>query len=763
MNVQITNAGAALLAANSGPITLTSYKLGSAYGYVPALGDTGIHGTLVYQGVPSAPVASNANVVKYSAYLDYDLGSFAFGEIGFYTSTGVLFALGCGNELIYKLALTSIAAGNSIRLDMYLSMVGTNYEMWLDLAESNNEFRMAVLGSVDQIPPPQNATPNAYIISGAAGNQSAFMAYTDRSGMWGFDAYEFANQASATITARDSMSVTIALADYVPGMSPSYFGQIILEFSTGALFGICRYVKTAVISGGTVTLGFNNPLMILPTVGDKFVVFGRQALSTTIPGIPIASDTRLGAVIVGNTLTVDASGLINVKTSSYPVSSVNNKTGDVHLVAGDIPGFAAVATSGNYNDLSNRPAVYSLPIADTSTLGGVKEPTTGNIAIAGDGTIDLTYIPVKTVNGVTPDAGTGNVDVVYNLPVASMSTLGGVKSSSDITVSEDGTLGLGFAKVLTVNGGAPDGSGNVTVTIPPVIGLVAPAKLASLNLNTVQTAGLYFVLDSDAASVVNLPSASGGTLDVEPLTTTASGGDVMQRYQTATSLYFRRYTQTLNTWSTWVAVTTTASLPLATTSSVGVVKVGSGLSVDGTGNLTANVASVNGHSNTNITLNAADVGAVDANTVGMPGGVAQLDNTVVTPIPATDPFTYGRLPFNQNTLGVWWNAGLWDANANHVHQTAVAGTTPDTSTSLLANGQQIIDITYGGYITDSGAAPNYQTVSAEGNVYRVTVAGTTSLDGIAQWDVGDLVVAVAGKWTKVTVNFSNIVMGAGTF
>lgn len=763
MNVQLTNAGAALLAANTGPITLTAFKLGSAFGYVPEPTDTDIHGSLVYQGVPSAPVASNANVVKYSAYLDYDLGSFAFGEFGLYTSGGVLFAIGTGSELIYKLALTSISAGNSIRLDIYLSMVSTNYAMWLDLAESNNEFRMAVLGSVDQIPPPQNATPNAYIISGASGNQSAYMAYTDRSGLWGFDAYEYANQASATITACDFQSVTISMSDYVPGMAPAYFGQVILEFSTGALFGICRYVKTAVISGGCITLGFNNPLMVKPLVGDKFVVFGRQSLSTTIPNLPIATSSALGAVIVGDTLTVDATGLINVKTSSYPVSSVNSKTGDVVLVATDIQGFAPVATSGNYNDLSNKPAVYTLPIADTSTLGGVKEPTTGNIAIAGDGTIDLTYIPVKTVNGVTPDAGTGNVVVTYTLPVATSSVLGGVKASTDITVAGDGTLGLGFAKVLTVNGGAPDGSGNVTVTIPGVIGLVAPAKLASVNINTVQTAGLYFVLDADAASVTNLPSASGGTLDVEPLTTTASGGDVMQRYQTATSLYFRRYTQTLNTWSAWVAVTTTASLPLATSSSVGVVKIGAGLTVDGSGNVTANVASVNGQASGNVILTASDIGAIDAGAVGTPGGVPQLNQTVVTPIPATDPYTYGRMQFNQNTLGTWWNAGLWDASANHVHQTAVAGTAVDTLTSLLNGGQQLIDISYGGAVTNSGSSPNYQTVNAEGMVYRVTVAGSTSLDGISQWDVGDLAVVVAGVWTKITVNFNNLVMGAGTF
>ena len=49
---------------------------------------------------------------------------------------------------------------------------------------------------------------------------------------------------------------------------------------------------------------------------------------------------------------------------------------------------ATVATSGSYNDLSNKPSIpaaYSLPVATASVLGGVKAGS--GVAIAGDGTI----------------------------------------------------------------------------------------------------------------------------------------------------------------------------------------------------------------------------------------------------------------------------------------------------------------------------------------------------------------------------------------
>jgi hypothetical protein len=709
--VQLTNAGAALLNGNTGPITLSTYKLGSDYNYTPSPTDTNIHGTLVLQGAPSVPVAQSANIVKYSVYLDYATGPYTFGELGLFTSDGTLFALAAWNDLLQKLPVTALNAGNSIRVDLYLSMVGTNYDMWLDLAESNNSFRMAVLGSPDQLPSPQNAVPNAYVISGAGAGQSAFQAFTDRQGLWNFSAYAYANQATATIVAFDSQSVTIAAADYVPGMTPQYTGEVILEFSTGALYGTCRYVSSVVQVGNQYTLGFDNPLMMTPIVGDKFIVFGRQALSTTIPNLPIASATQLGGIKVGATLSVTADGTLNVANTSYPVLSVNGKTGNVVLTASDITGLATVALSGNYNDLSNKPIPYTLPIANTTTLGGVKAPSDSNLTIAGDGTIDLGFLPVKSVNGATPD-----------------------------------------------------GTGNVTITIP-TIGLINPTKIANgTDFNTLTTTGIFFGLDTDASSFLNAPNTTaGGVLDIEPFTTTASGGDVIQRYTQAGALFLRRYTQSSNTWSTWAQFQTSAAQPYATTTTPGVIIVGAGLNVTSGGLLSTQIQSVNGKTNQFIILSASDVNAVATSQLDAAGGVPELDATPGPAVPATDPFVYGRMRFWENTLGVWWTAGKWDAAANHVIQSHTSNSTVDTNTSLLANGQQTIDISYGGNGRAGLTNPDYQTVTAEGCVYEVIAAGTTNLDGWTQWDIGDLAVCVNGFWKKITINFNNVVFNAGTF
>lgn len=712
MLVQLTNAGAALLAANSGPIELSTFELGSAFGYIPEPTDTNIHGSLIYTGAPSSFLVVNANVFKYSAYLDYDLGPFNFGELGLYTANGTLFALASASALIAKQPESAgVYVGNSIRLDIYLSIVGQNYAMWLDYASSSNNFQMAVLQSPDSLPQPQNATPNAYIITGATSQQSSFIAYTSQTGLWNFDCYQYANQAAATITAFTPNSITISQSQYVPGMSPAYLGATIVEFSSGALYGICRYVSSVSLSGGNAILSFDTPLLQTPAIGDTVLAFGRQQLSTTIPNLPIATTSSLGAVIIGDTLTVSETGLINVNASSYPVLSVNGMTGEVVLTASNISGLATVATTGLYSSLIGTPAPYSLPIATTSSLGGVIAPSDGNLTIGGTGVIDLGFSPVKTVNGISPD-----------------------------------------------------GTGNVTVPPSAVVGLVAPQAIAaSTDFNTIQTTGLYFGLDANASTFLNAPNTtSGGVLDVEPFTTTASGGDVIQRYTQAGAMFFRRYSQSANTWSTWVQVSTSAALPPATTSTLGAVIVGAGLAINVTGVLSAGITTVNGQTGA-VVLTAASVNAVPLSQVNAQGGVPSLSITAVTPIPATDPYTYGRIPFFQNTLGTWENAGKWDASANHLIQAHTGSVTTDTNTSLASGGLQTIDISYNDNGPTGLTVPDYQSVSAEGNVYEVSVAGTTTLDGTSVWNVGDLAVCVNGGWIKIAAPGANLLNAASGY
>lgn len=533
MILQLTDYAVGVLASNPSP-QLQAFKVGSAFGYVPLPTETDIQGTTLFTGQVAPPVVLNANVVKYVVSMDSTVGDFQYGELGYYHD-GQLFALAVADSPSLK-KKTGADAGNIVRFDAYLTVVGENYAMVVDQADSSNQFMMAGLSTIDQLPPVNNTLPNAYIISGASGDQSSFMAYTDRRGLWAFDAYQFGDTLPATVTAADTQSVTIQMTSFNEDMVPDFFGQVALQFSTGANFSICRYVQTAIQSGNTLTIGFRTPMAIVPKIGDKVLMYRRVDGASGLQ-IPIATAELLGGIKIGNGLKIDpVTGVCEVDTSVLDsVVSVNGKTGVVTLVADDIPGISNVGKTGDYNDLINKPAPYSLPIATTTILGGVRAPADNSLMINGAGIISLGFIPVKTVNNVGPDA-----------------------------------------------------NGNITVTSNE-IGLINPTAVPSgANLNNYTTTGLFTVATNVGSTLVNGPAAGNtqATLEVVPNATSGVGFSV-QRYTNASGMWWRA--GSANTWGAWQSVATNA---VATTSSLGVVQIGSGLTITAQGVLSWNSAAL---------------------------------------------------------------------------------------------------------------------------------------------------------------------------
>lgn len=89
------------------------------------------------------------------------------------------------------------------------------------------------------------------------------------------------------------------------------------------------------------------------------------------------------------------------------------------------PEFAAVATTGSYNDLSDKPTIpsaYTLPVATASVLGGVKSSTTGttperdySVEINTDGTmkVNVPWVDLNTTYTKATDTTLGLVMIGY--------------------------------------------------------------------------------------------------------------------------------------------------------------------------------------------------------------------------------------------------------------------------------------------------------------------------------------------------------------
>lgn len=147
--------------------------------------------------------------------------------------------------------------------------------------------------------------------------------------------------------------------------------------------------------------------------GDYYVV--STAGSTTLDGISTWT--------VGDLALVSNGVWTRIANSGTTVTSVAGKTGAVTLVPGDITGLATVASSGSYNDLSNKPTAYTLPIATTTTLGGVILTTVaqqaGNVSTGKLATValsgsynDLLNLPANPSTARLPVNLQGNPNVL---------------------------------------------------------------------------------------------------------------------------------------------------------------------------------------------------------------------------------------------------------------------------------------------------------------------------------------------------------------
>ena len=144
------------------------------------------------------------------------------------------------------------------------------------------------------------------------------------------------------------------------------------------------------------------------------------------------------------------------------------------------PTFATVATSGSYNDLSNKPTIPSLsgyatqswvtsqgyltsiPVATSSAYGGIQIGYTAsgkNYAVQlsnGKAYVNVPWTDTTYTSGtnISISGTTINCTYSYSLPTATSSVLGGVKVGSNITLSS-GTISLSKSNVTSALGFTP--------------------------------------------------------------------------------------------------------------------------------------------------------------------------------------------------------------------------------------------------------------------------------------------------------------------
>lgn len=196
--------------------------------------------------------------------------------------------------------------------------------------------------------------------------------------------------ATTTAGARINLGVS-ATADFAKvafsGAYSDLTGRPAIPSQTSDLANNSGYITSSALSGYVKSVNGAVP----DSSGNVTISVGGGSSGGSNYTLPTASGTVLGGVKIGSGLTINTNGVVSADVTSSTLTAYA-KTTDL----------SAVATSGSYNDLSNKPTIpsaYTLPNATSSTLGGVK--VGGNISVS-NGTISVTKNNVTSALGYTP-------------------------------------------------------------------------------------------------------------------------------------------------------------------------------------------------------------------------------------------------------------------------------------------------------------------------------------------------------------------------
>ena len=347
----------------------------------------------------------------------------------------------------------------------------------------------------------------------------------------------------------------------LPTASDSVLGGIKVGTNLSITNGVLSSTDTtySVGDGGLTQNNFTDTL--------KSKLDGIEASSNNY-SLPTASDSVLGGIKVGTNLSINGSGVLSSTDTTYSV-------GDGGLTQNNFTDTLKTKLDGIEASSNN----YSLPTASDSVLGGIKVGT--NLSINGSGVLsstDTTYSigdggltqnnftdTLKTkLDGI--EASSNN----YSLPTASDSVLGGIKVGTNLSINGSGVLSSTDTTYSIGDGGLTQN--NFTDTL-------------KTKLDSIEASSNNYSLPTASSSILggvkvgtNLSIDGSGVLSSTDTTYSVGDGGLTQN----------NFTDTLKTKLDGIATSANNySLPTASDSVLGGIKVGTNLSIDGSGVLSS--------------------------------------------------------------------------------------------------------------------------------------------------------------------------------
>lgn len=318
------------------------------------------------------------------------------------------------------------------------------------------------------------------------------------------------------------------------------------------------------------------------TTGQVLTWSGGQWTAGSAYTLPVATASVLGGVKIGSGISIDGNGVISASSGYTLPTATNSVLGGVKIGSGVTITDGVISVSTNYAAATHTHATSDITGLDAA-LSGINSAISGKVDSTDSRLSDAREWSADTISQAEAEAGTATTRRAFTAQRVFQAIAAWWNASSAKTKLD------GIASGATAN--ATDAqlrdrsTHTGTQAASTITGLASVATLGTYSsLSGLPTLGTAAAQDSTAFA------AASHTHALSSLTQSgATTGQVV-------------------TWngSAWAAATpTTYTLPSATTSTLGGIIVGAGLSVS-SGTVSANVTSVAGRTGA-VTISASDV------------------------------------------------------------------------------------------------------------------------------------------------------------